>query len=126
MTVGQQTFADLGGAVSDLFAGIGASIAANLKAQGIDIEAQGTQISAQAALLQSQGDIAEGTEYGLAQTLAEQNAAYTATSTAIQAAQQDRATTIRSAAKRLLLAGPAWRKADQRLICCGTQHRKVL
>jgi hypothetical protein len=65
MPVGQQTFADLGGAVSDLFAGIGASTAANLKAQGIDIEAQGTQISAQSLLLQSEGDIAEGTEYAV-------------------------------------------------------------
>jgi hypothetical protein len=105
MPAGQQTFADLGGAVSDLFAGIGASTAANLKAQGIDIEAQGTQISAQAALLQSQGDIAEGTEYGLAKTLAEQNAAYTATSTAIQAAQQDRQTTMTIGGQKAAVGG---------------------
>jgi hypothetical protein len=94
MAIGPQTFTDLGGAVSDLFAGLAATTAANLKAQGLNIEAQGTDISSQATLLQAQGDIAEATQYGLAQSLAQQNAQYTATSTAIQAAQLDRQTSL--------------------------------
>jgi hypothetical protein len=72
--IGQSTFSDLGGAVSDIFVGFGASTSASLEAQGLDIEAEGTQISAEAAQLQAQGDLSEASEYNLAQTLAEQNA----------------------------------------------------
>jgi hypothetical protein len=90
MAIGSTTFTDLGGAVSDLFAGMGAQTQAQLQAQGLQIQAQGTQISAASELLQAQGNLAEGQEYQLAETLAEQNAAYTAQSTAIQFAQQQR------------------------------------
>ena len=55
MAANSTTFTDLGGSVSDLFAGLGATTAANLKAQGLDIEAEGTRISAQSLLLQSPG-----------------------------------------------------------------------
>src|SRR5271166_1253217 len=105
MAVGASTFSDLGGAVSDLFAGFGATTAANLKAQGLNIEAAGTQLSAQALLLQSQGDIAEANEYNLAQTLATQNANYTAASTAIQAAQQERQTVMTIGGQKAAVGG---------------------
>jgi hypothetical protein len=104
-TFGPSTFSNLGGAVSDLFAGLGATTAANLKAQGLDIEAAGTRISAQSLLLQSQGDLAEASEYDLAQALATQNANYVKASTAIQAAQQDRATTMTIGSQRAAVGG---------------------
>lgn len=105
MTVGTDTFGNLGGAVQDLFAGLGATTAANLKAQGIDIEAAGTDISAQSLLLQSQGDLAEASEYDLAQKLAQQNAAYTAASTNIQAAQQERQTIMTIGSQKAAVGG---------------------
>jgi len=105
LSIGQATFSDLGGAVSDIFAGIGAETSATLKAQGLDIEAEGTDISAQALLLKAQGDIAEGREYTLAQTLAEQNANYTAVSTAIQSAQQEREVTMTIGSQQVAVAG---------------------
>src|ERR1700761_6992411 len=105
MAVGAQTFNDLGGAVNDLFAGLAASTQANLKAQGLDIEAEGTNISAQAAQLKAQGDLSEATEYGEAATLAQQNAAYTAASTAIQAAQQERQNTLTIGSQKAAVGG---------------------
>lgn len=65
MALGSNTFGDLGAGVSDIFAGFG-------------------------DLSKAQGDILEGEAYGEAATLAKQNAAYTATSTAIQQAQANR------------------------------------
>ena len=56
MKIGSATFSDLGGAVSDIFAGIGAEQSAALKAQGLDIQAQGIQIKAQ-------GDLAEAKRF---------------------------------------------------------------
>ncbi len=41
-----------------------------LKAKGLDIQAQGTRISAQSLLLKSEGDLAEASQYDLAQALA--------------------------------------------------------
>jgi hypothetical protein len=105
MATSATTFSDLGGTVSDLFAGLGATTAADLKAQGIDIEAAGTEISAQAAILQSQGDISEEQEYNLAQTLATQNANYTAASTAISAAQQERQTSMTIGSQKAQVGG---------------------
>lgn len=93
MAIGASTFNDIGGGVSDIFAGLSAEEQAQLKAQGLDIEAEGTQISSEADLLKAQGDIAEGQEYTLAQTLAAQNAQYTAASTNIQAIQNERQVT---------------------------------
>lgn len=80
MAFGASTISDIGGAVSDIFAGFGASAQANLKAQGLDIQAQ--------------GDLAEGENYDLAATLAGQNAQYTEASTAIKEAQLDRQNTL--------------------------------
>jgi hypothetical protein len=105
MAVSQTTFSDVGGAVSDLFAGMGAQAAGALKAQGLDIEAQGTDITAQSLLLKAQGDLAEGQEYTLAQQLAQQNAQYTAASTAIQAAQEQRQVTMTIGGQKAAVGG---------------------
>jgi hypothetical protein len=80
MALSNTTFTDAGGAVSDLFAGIGATTQANLKAQGLDIQAQ--------------GDLAEASNYDLAADLAGKNTQYTEASTAIKQAQIDRSTTL--------------------------------
>jgi hypothetical protein len=74
-------------AASDIFAGM----ADASKAQAAEAQAGQAMTASQADLLKSQGDLAEGTAYGQAATLAEQNAAYTAQSTAIQQSQADRA-----------------------------------
>ncbi len=105
MPIGADTFTNLGGAVTDLFAGLGAQTAANLKAQGIDIEALGTDISAESLRLKSAGDIAEATQYELAGSLAEQNARYIEASTRIQAAQQDRQISITVGGQRAAVGG---------------------
>lgn len=105
MAVSQATFSDLGGAVSDLFAGIAATTSANLKAQGLQIEAMGTDITAQSLITKAQGDIAEGQEYGLAATLAQQNSAYTAASTRIQASQEQRTITQTMGTAKAAVAG---------------------
>lgn len=105
MAIGNQTFSDVGGAVSDLFAGFGAQTSADLKAQGLDIEAQGTRISAQSLLLKSQGDLSEAQQYDLAQALATQNANYTKASTAISAAQQDRQITMTIGGEKAAVGG---------------------
>jgi hypothetical protein len=65
VAIGPQTFTDLGGAASDIFAGFGD----NAKASG---------------------DFAEAREYPLAAGLATQNEKFTETSTAIKEAQQSR------------------------------------
>jgi hypothetical protein len=80
MAFGAATLNDAGGAVTDLFAGIGAQTQADLKAQGLQIQAQ--------------GDLAEASNYDLAATLAGQNAQYTEASTAIKQAQIDRSTSL--------------------------------
>jgi hypothetical protein len=92
------TFTDIGGAVSDLFAGLGAQTQASLKAQGLDIQAEGTE-------LQAEGNLTEAQNYTLASTLASQNAQYTQMSTAIQQAQQQRSTTIQIGGQRAAAAG---------------------
>jgi hypothetical protein len=63
MAFGPSTITDLGGAASDLFAGMAAQTQAQLKAQGLDIQAQ--------------GELAESQNYDLAGNLAAQNAKFT-------------------------------------------------
>ncbi|MGA2056924.1 MAG: hypothetical protein ABSG88_16615 [Bradyrhizobium sp.] len=82
------TFSNAGGAVTDLFSAVGA-------------EEQG-QISSEATQLKAQGDIAEAQQYGLAQTLAQQNEQFTAQSTAIQ---QARSTTMQIGGQQAAQAG---------------------
>src|ERR1700733_14054786 len=74
-------------AASDLFAGL---YTAPAEQAGAEAQVAMADASAQADLLQGQGDILEGQTYGLASTLAQTNAAYTAQSTAIQESQAQR------------------------------------
>jgi hypothetical protein len=97
MALGKDTFNDIGGAVSDLFAGFGATQKADLTAQGLTLTAQGTLITAKGTRLNAEalrtkakGDIAEGENYDLASGLARANEAFTAQSTRIQSSQTDR------------------------------------
>jgi len=97
MKLSSSTFSSLGGAVSDIFAGMGAEAKAGLTAQGLRITAQGTLITAQGTRLnaeglrtKAQGDLAEAENYDLAAGLAQANEAYTAQSTRIQQSQLDR------------------------------------
>lgn len=91
MALSNATFGDIGGAASDIFAGFGAQTQANLKAKSLGIQAQ--------------GELAEGQEYDLAAGFAQQNAAFTKQSTAIQEAQQQRQTTLQLGAQRADVAG---------------------
>lgn len=90
-TTSSQLFGNLGGAVSDLFAGIGASTQADLKAQS--------------DRLQAQGDLAEAANYDLAASYAGLNAGYTADSTAIKQQQQDRETMMAIGGQKAAIAG---------------------
>lgn len=83
MAISQATFGDIGGAVGDLFGGIAAGQQGALKAKGLNLQAQGLRIKAQ-------GDLAEAQNYDLATTLANQNAQFTETSTAIKEMQAQR------------------------------------
>lgn len=100
MAASSSTFSNLGGAASDLFAGLGAADKASLSAQGMRLTAEGTLITAKGTRLNAEGlrtkatgDLAEAENYDLAATLAEANSAYTAQSTRIQQNQQERAVT---------------------------------
>jgi len=95
------TFTNIGGAVSDLFAGFAATTNADLQAQGLRIKAQ--------------GDVAEGQEYDLAASLAAQNAQYTETSTAIQEAQQQRNTTMQIGGQKADIAGAGFAESGSAL-----------
>jgi|SRR6185312_1198168 len=97
MAISNATFSDISGAVSDIFAGMGAADKAALQAQGLRITAQGTLITAQGTRLNAEslrtkaaGDIAEASNYDLASTLAEANKAYTDQSTRLQQSQLNR------------------------------------
>jgi hypothetical protein len=85
MATGSSTFSNAGGAASDLFAGFAATSSANLKAQGLNIDAEGN-------IIKAQGDLAEGQNYDLAASLAEQNKQFTIQSTAIKELQIQRQT----------------------------------
>jgi|SRR5579863_143654 len=100
-TFTNSTFSNFGGAVSDLFAGFGASTNASLQAQGLRIKAQ--------------GDIAEGQEYDLAAGLAAQNKQFTETSTAIQEAQRERETTMQIGGQRADIAGAGFAESGSAL-----------
>jgi murein L,D-transpeptidase YcbB/YkuD len=83
MAFGNATLSDISGGVSDIFGGIAANTQAGLRAKGLNLNAEGLRMRAR-------GDLAEASNYGLASTLADQNAQFTQTSTAIKLAQQDR------------------------------------
>jgi hypothetical protein len=87
MALSTSTFTAAGGAVSDIFAGIGDLQGGALKAKGLNLQASGLRIKAQ-------GDLAEAGEYDLAGNLARKNVEFTEQSTAIKQMQQDRANTM--------------------------------
>jgi hypothetical protein len=100
MAISSSTFSDLGGAASDLFAGLGASAKGALQAKGLQltaagtrISAEGTRISAESLRTKAQGDLAEASNYDLASGLATANEAYTQQSTRVQQSQLDRQVT---------------------------------
>lgn len=88
-TVSGQTFADVGGAVSDIFGGIGA---------------------AESAKIQSQGEAAEAQNYFLAAQLASENKEFTVESTAIQEAQASRQIALAGGAQVAETAGAGFER----------------
>lgn len=101
MALSQSTFSNIGGAVSDIFAGMAAKDKADLSAQGLRLTAQGTLITAAGTRLNAEGlrtkatgDLAEASNYDLAEGLAQANEAYAAQSTRIQQSQLDRQITM--------------------------------
>jgi len=112
MALSSTTFSDIGGAVSDIFAGFGAQAQGALQRQGLDITAAGTdisaestQITAQSLRTKAQGDIAEAQNYDLAANLAKENSAYTQQSTRIQQFQEARKETQTIGAQRAAVGG---------------------
>lgn len=112
MALGASTISDIGGAASDLFAGLGASAKGALQASGLQITAQGTRISAESTRLsadslrtKAQGDLAEAGNYDLASGLATANEQYTAQSTRIQQAQLARQETQTIGGQQASVAG---------------------
>jgi hypothetical protein len=98
--ISSTTLSSASGAVSDLFAGLGASAQGALQAKGLNITAQGTRISADSTRLsadslrtQAQGNLAEASSYDLAAGLATANEQYTEQSTRVQQAQLSRQVT---------------------------------
>lgn len=101
MAVSDKTFADAGGAVSDLFSAFGAQKSADLSAEGLKLKAQ--------------GDLAEAGQYDLASTLAKQNEQFTEQSTAIQQAQQQRSTTMQIGGQQAAVAGAGFAESGSAL-----------
>ena len=101
MALSDKTFANAGGAVSDLLGGIGAG-----KSAGLSVDA---------LRLKATGDLAEAGQYDLAGDLALRNAQYTKTSTAIQQAQQARATTIQIGGQQNAIAGSGFKTSGSGL-----------
>ncbi len=107
MALSNTTFSNLGGAVSDIFAGFGAYAQGDIQQQGMNLQAQGTRISAESTAIsaeglrtKAQGDIMEAQNYDLAANLANENAAFTAQSTRIQQFQEARKETQTIGAQR--------------------------
>lgn len=90
MALSSSTFADAGGAASELFKGLGDLQSGSLKAQALDLKAK--------------GDLAESKQYDLASSLALQNEQFTKTSTEIQEAQSTRNTTLQIGGQRNAIA----------------------
>ncbi len=101
MALSNTTFADAGSAASDLFKGFGEQQSGSLKADALRLKAK--------------GDLAEGVQYDLASGLASQNSQFTKTSTAIQQAQQDRATAIQIGGQRNAIAGSGFKESGSGL-----------
>ena len=98
MAISSSTFSNAGGAVSDLFGGIGDILQGGLKAKGLNIQAEGLRLKAT-------GDLAEATNYDRATVLAEQNKQFTETSNAIQESQLDRSNYLQIGGQQAAIAG---------------------
>jgi hypothetical protein len=112
MALSSTTFSNLGGAATDLFAGLAAGQKAKMQAEGQRISAEGTLINAQSTRItaeslrtKAQGDIAEAQNYDLAAGLATENAAFTNVSTRIQQSQALREETQTIGRQRAGVAG---------------------
>lgn len=99
--ISSATFSNFGGAVSDLFAGFGASKSADLQAESLRLKAK--------------GDLAEADQYDLASSLATENEKYTETSTAIQEAQQARNATMQIGGQEASIAGAGFAESGSAL-----------
>lgn len=115
MQIGQSTFSNFGGAVSDLFAGFAAKDQGRLKAQGMMIGAAGTRLNAEGLRIKARGDLAEAANYDLAAGLARQNIAYTEQSTAIKQAQQEREQYMAIGGTRADVAGAGFAESGSAL-----------
>jgi hypothetical protein len=122
MALSSSTFSDIGGAASDLFAGLGASAQGALQAKGLNITASGTRISADSTRLsadslrtKAQGDLAEASNYDLAAGLAGENEAYTEQSTRVQQAQLDRQVTQTIGGQQASVAGAGFANSGSAL-----------
>jgi hypothetical protein len=122
MALSNATFSNIGGAASDLFAGLGAEAQGALQAAGLNITAAGTRISAQSTRisatglrLKAQGDLAEASNYDIAATLAQQNEAFTAQSTRVQQAQLDRQITQTIGGQQASVAGAGFASSGSAL-----------
>jgi len=122
MALSKDTFSFAGGAVTDLFAGLGASEKGALQASGLRLTAQGTRISAASTRLsadslrtKARGDIAEADNYDLAATLARENAAYSVQSSRIQQAQLERQVTQTIGGQRASVASAGFASSGSAL-----------
>lgn len=91
-------FDSAAGAVNDIFGGVGDILQGDMKAKSLNIQAEGLR-------LRASGDLAEASNYDLATKLANQNEAYTKTSTALQQMQLERQTTMQIGSQRADIAG---------------------
>lgn len=91
-------FDSAAGAVSDIFGGVGDILSGDMKAKSLNIQAEGLR-------LRASGDLAEASNYDLATNLANQNEAYTKTSTALQQMQLERQTTMQIGSQRADIGG---------------------
>lgn len=101
MAFGDKTFADAGGAVSDLFGGVGSLFSSSASVGSLQLKAK--------------GDLAEAGQYDLAAKLAAQNEEFTKQSTAIQEAQQQRNTTMQIGGQEASVAGAGFAESGSAL-----------
>lgn len=101
MGLSSTRFSDAGGAVTDLFGGIGQILKGDTSAESLDLKAQ--------------GDLAEAQQYDLAGALAKQNAQYTQASTGIQQQQQVRNTTMQIGGQKAAMSGSGFAESGSGL-----------
>ncbi|MCX7313805.1 MAG: carboxylesterase family protein, partial [Alphaproteobacteria bacterium] len=115
MAFGNGTFTAAGGAVSDLLGGAEKAGGLRISASGQRIQAGAFRLSALGNEQRAQGDEAEAEQYGLAGTLATQNADFTNQSTAIQQVQADRKLTMSLGTSRADIAASGMQRSGSAL-----------